>query len=213
MYLFTRTARFGGGHLAESMAWAIGMTERVNAGTDLEVGLYQRVFSPRLGTVAFATFVNDLEALEKANDTLVADGDYLAAVDASAPLLDGTGVDDGLMQIIHGEPDPSRQVTYVATVETVLANGTIARGLEVGVQVAQLAEKITGVPTLFGVNVTGAYGSIGWVTGYESVQQFQESEAALAVDPEWMALLDRDASQVYAESASSSEQLVWRLVV
>jgi hypothetical protein len=104
-------------------------------------------------------------------------------------------------------------VTYVATVQTVLANGTIARGLEVGVQVAQLAEKITGVPTLFGVNVTGAYGSIGWVTGYESVQQFQESEAALAVDPEWMALLDRDASQVYAESASASEQLVWRLVV
>jgi hypothetical protein len=213
MYLFTRTARFGGGHVAESMAWAIGMTERVNASTDLEVGLFQRVFSPGLGTVAWATFVNDLEQLQTANDTLAADPEYLAAVDAGAPFLDGNGVDDGLMQIVHGEPDPSRTVTYVATVQTVLANGSIARGVEVGVQIAQLAEKITGVPTLFGVNVTGPYGSIGWVTGYENVQQYQEAEGALAVNEEWLATLDRDASPAYAESASASEQLVWRSVL
>jgi hypothetical protein len=212
MYLFTRSVSFAPGHVADSMAWAVAMNERVNAGTDLDVGLFSRTFSPGLGTVAFATFVEELQALETANDTLTADPGYLAAVDEGGAFIVAGGVDDGLMQIIHGQPDPSRAVTYVATVQTALANGAIARGLEVGVQIAQLAEKITGVPTLFGVNVTGPYGSIGWVTGYESVQQYQESEASLAVDPEWMALLDRDASQAYAESASASEQLVWRLV-
>ncbi len=213
MYMFTRIARFGGGHVAESMAWAIGMTERVNASTDLEVALFQRVFSPGLGTVAFGTFVTDLEQLETANDTLIADADYLAAVDAGAPLLDGSGVDDGLLQIIHGNPGPARDTAYVSHVRTVLANGAIARGLEVGVQIAQLAEKITGVATRFGVNMTGPYGSVGWVTGYESVQQYQQSEAALATDPEWVATLDRDAAAVYAESAFASEQHVWRRVV
>ena len=46
MYLFTRSVRFAPGHLADSMAWAVGMADRVNTGTDLDVRLFSRVFSP-----------------------------------------------------------------------------------------------------------------------------------------------------------------------
>ena len=56
------------------------MVERVNAGTELEVALFQLLARSRNRT---ATFVNDLEALQTANDTLTGDADYLAAVDRS----------------------------------------------------------------------------------------------------------------------------------
>jgi len=211
MYLFTRSVRFAPGHLADSMAWAVGMADRVNTGTDLDVRLFSRVFSPGLGTVAFATFVEGLQALHDANDALMGDAGYLAAVDEGAAFID-SNPDDALLQIVHGAPDPSRAVTYVSTVRTVIANGMIQRGVDVGVQISQHAEKVTGVPTLFGVSMSGPYGSVGWTTGYESVQHFQDAEGALTTDPEWLALLDGEAATAYADSAFASEQLVWRLV-
>ena len=103
-------------------------------------------------------------------------------------------------------------MTYVSTVRTVVANGMIARGVELGMQIAQHAEKVTGVPTLFGVSMTGAYGRVGWITGYERVRQYEEAQATLMADPEWLGLLDRDAA-AYSDSPTASEQLVWRRVV
>jgi hypothetical protein len=65
---------------------------------------------------------------------------------------------------------------------------------------------------LFGVAASGPFGGVGWTTGYESVQHFEDAEGALMTDPEWLALLDREAATAYCESAFASEQLVWRLV-
>ena len=211
MYLFTRSVRFAPGHLADSMAWAVGMADRVNTGTGLDVRLFSRVFSPGLGTVAFATFVDGLQELHDANDALLADAGYLAAVDEGAAFVEGNP-DDALLQIVHGQPDPSRAVTYVSSVRTVIANGNIARGVDLGVQIAQHAEKLTGVPTLFGVAMSGPFGGVGWTTGYESVQHYEDAEGALMADPEWLELLDREAATAYTDNATASEQLVWRLV-
>jgi seryl-tRNA synthetase len=49
------------------------------------------------------------------------------------------------------------------------------------VEIAQRAEKITGTPTLFVTDVTGIYGSVGWLTGHESVQAMEAAEQAAAV--------------------------------
>jgi hypothetical protein len=209
MYLFTRTGRFAPGHLADSLAWATAMKERVTAGTDLEVGLFAHTFSPALGTIAFTAFVPDLAVLEAANATLMADPDYHRAVDEGAAFL-AEGMDDALIQLVHGEPDPSRSAQYVTTVQTVCANGMFARGVEVGVQLAQHAEKVTGGPTLFGVNVTGAYGSVGWITPHATIGDLESAQQALMADPDWLAMVDRDAGSAYAADPAASSQTVWR---
>ena len=46
MYLFTRTGRLRPGNTREGMAWAVGVTEKVNQITSLNVGLWTTFASP-----------------------------------------------------------------------------------------------------------------------------------------------------------------------
>ena len=70
MYLFSRRGRIDGGHTNDALAWATGITAKVNEITDLEVGLWMQSFSPEFGTIVWSTFLADLATLEAAGDKL-----------------------------------------------------------------------------------------------------------------------------------------------
>lgn len=212
MYLFTRTTRLGAGGVREAGAWAVGMAERVNSSTDLEVQLWAHAYSAALGTISWTTFVADLAVLEAANEKLAADDGYVAAANAGAAFTVG-GIDDALFQVIHGEPNPDRNVRYVSSVQSACANGMLGRGLEVGVELAQRAEAVTGLPTMFAMNMTGVYGGVGWLSGFESIDEYAASTQALAGDAKWIELIDKQAGKAYADDPSASMQVVWRRIV
>lgn len=209
MYLFSRRVRLAGGRTRDAIDWAIGQTERVNRITGLGVSLYMQTFSPEVGTVAWSTFVPDLATLEAAGDKLTVDDEFMSAGDKGASFTIG-GFDDLLAQVVHGEPDPSRQIEYVTVVRAVCASGHIARGVEVGIEIARRAENITGSPTLFLADSTGVYGGVGWVSGHENVQAMEASQHALIADPSWLEYLDREVRDAYAEAPSMTTQLVYR---
>jgi hypothetical protein len=212
MYLFSRRVRIGAGNTRNAMEWALGQTEKVNQITGLQVGLYMQVFSPEVGVIGWSTFVPDLAALEAAGDKLNADDGFVSAVDKGAALTIG-GADDTLAQVIYGEPDPNRQIEYVTAVRAVCATGNIAHGLELGVEIAQRAEKITGTPTLFLADVTGIYGGVGWVSGHANVQAMEAAQQALAADPSWAKYLDKEVRGTYADEPSLTTQLIYRRLV
>ena len=212
MYLFSRRGRIDGGNTNEALAWATGITEKVNEVSGLPVGLWMQVFSPAFGTVSWSTFLPDLATLEAAGDKLASDPGYVAMADAGAKFI-STGLDDSLISIVHGDPDPSRSIEYVTGVQAVCSTGNIAMAMTVGVELAQAAEAATGLPTLFGANVTGAYGGVGWLTGYENIGALETAQQALSADPEWVALIDTKTAGVYAEDPSITTQLVYRRIV
>jgi hypothetical protein len=209
MFLFTRRLQIDAGHNREAMEWALGQTERVNKITGLPVSLYMQVYSPDVGAIGWSTFVPDLVALEAAGDKLNADEAFMSAVEKGAALTMGAA-DDSLSQVIYGEPDPNRQIEYVTGVRTVCANGSLARGMELGVEIAQRAEKITGTPTLFLADVTGTYGAVGWVSGHASVQAVEAAQQALAADPSWATYLDKEVRGTYVDEPSLTTQLIYR---
>src|SRR5690242_10076713 len=84
MYLFSRQAQLAPGNTRAAMTWATGITEKVNQITGLEVSLFSLTFSPRVGTLAWSTFVPDLPTLEVATDKLLVDDGYVSMVDAGA---------------------------------------------------------------------------------------------------------------------------------
>jgi hypothetical protein len=198
--------------MQDGLAWAIGMAERVNSSTDLDVGLWAHAYSAALGTVSWTTFVPDLAVLETANEKLLADDDYVAAANAGGALTVG-GIDDALYQVVHGEPDPERDVRYVASVQSACANGMLARGIELGVELAQRAEAVTGIPTMFATNMTGVYGGVGWLSGFESIDEYARFMEALVGDAKWVELIDEHAGKAYADDPSASTQVVWRRIV
>ena len=211
MYLFSRRARLAPGNTREAMTWATSITEKVNQVTGLSVGLYALTFSPEVGTLTWSTFVPDLSTLEAANDKLLVDDAYISMLDAGAKYSLG-GADDTLLQVVYGEPDPSRQVNYATTVETVCASGSLTKGIELGVEIAQRAEKTSGIPVLFATGVTGSYGGVGWLSGYADVQEMERAQQALAADTKFAAFVDESTRGVYVEEPSVSRQLIYRRI-
>jgi hypothetical protein len=120
------------------------------------------------------------------------------------------GADDTLAQVIYGEPDPNRQIEYVTVVRAVCATGNVARGTEAGIELAERAEKIMATPTLFLADVTGMYGGVGWVSGYENAQALEAAQQALNGDEHWAKFVDKETKGVYAEEPSLTTQIIYR---
>jgi hypothetical protein len=211
MYLFSRQIRFGPGSTREQMEWALAQTEKVNQITGLQVNLFMQVYSPEVGRIGWSTFVPDLATLEAAGDKLQADDSFVAATDKGAAMTVG-GADDTLAQVIYGEPDPNRQIEYATVVRTVCATGSVGRGLEAGVELAQRAEKVMSTPVIFVADVTGNYGGVGWVSGYENVQALEAAQQALAGDQDWANFVDKSTKGVYTDEPSLTTQLIYRRI-
>lgn len=212
MYLFTRRLRLAPGNTRAAMAWATEITEKVNEITGLNVRLYASTFSPEVGALSWSTFVPDLAALEAANDKLLVDDAYVSMVDAGAKFAPG-GAHDALSQIIHGAPDATRQIEYVTTVQTVCASGSLTKGIELAVEIAQRAEKTMGTPVLVATGTTGGYGSVGWFSAYANVQELERGQQALAADAKFAEFVDKSVKGVYADDPSLTQQLIYRRIV
>ena len=206
MYLFSRSTRIAN---ADGMAWAVEMTEHAKRVTGLDIGLWGQVWSPEFGRIAWTTFVPDLATLADAGDKMAADAAMNEEGAKGAELTTG-GMDDGLFNILHGEITPNApQAEYVTTVTAVCANGSLTKGMTTGVEIAQRAEKITGVPTMFVANVTGQYGGVGWMTGFVDTQGLEASQQAMAADEDWAKQVDK-AGAVYAADPGVTTQLIHR---
>ena len=212
MYLFARRGRLTNGHLRESAAWAVSITEKVNQITELNVGLWASVFSPGIGELVWATFVTDIAILENADAKLMVDDGYVALADQGATYSAG-GLDDTLSLLVHGDIDPNRQVQYVAVIDTILAAGKSVRGMELGVEIAQRAQQTTGIPTAFLADTTGNYGGVRWITGYETVDQLQAAGQALAADTKFAQFVDKEVAGVYQDGVSVTNQRIARRIV
>jgi len=193
------------------MTWATGITEKVNQITGLNVGLFALTFSPEVGTLSWSTFVPDLPTLEAATDKLLVDDAYVSMVDAGAKFALG-GADDMLMQVVYGEPDPNRQIEYATVVQTTCANGSVGKGIELGIEIAKRVEKTLGSPGLFATGATGNYGTVGWLTGYENAQALERGQQALAGDAKFLEFIDKNVPGVYTDDPSESQQLIWRRI-
>ena len=211
-YLFARQLRLAPGNLLDSMAWSAKITEKVNEISEVPVSLWSTVFSPKLGTLSWTVVVEEWSQLEALDAKLLADSGYAALADEGARYSSDAGIDDVLVNLIHSDPDAAtgdRQ--YAGVVQAVLAPGHASKGIELGVEIAQRAKKITGRPTSFGALQTGVYGAIEWIVLYDSVDQAQKADEALASDKGFAELLDKEASKAYL--AGLSTQTMYRRVI
>lgn len=204
MYLFARGARLGPGHAQEETAWAIAMTEKVNQISETKVSLWTTFMSPGVNTLFWTTFVEDLATLEAANDKFMTDSGYLMLLEQGARYVSADPINDVLMQVVHAdEIDVNKQPAYVAEVAATVASGNGVRGIELGVEIAVAAKKLTNAPVSFSVAATGAYGAVAWHTAFESITELQRGQEAL-LDPEFLQLIDTKAKDVYQPAATQS---------
>jgi hypothetical protein len=210
MYLFSRNVRLGAGNPEKQLAWALRMTEKVNQISETPIDLWSSVFSPNAQTMVWTATVDDLLTLETVENKLISDSGYVSLVEEGAAHASGDPVDDGLLQFVFADPAAAEvDATYATTVQATLAPGGSARGMELGVETAQRAGKISGCPTSFCASLTGTYGAVEWVSVYRSIEELQRGQEAIGADAEFAQMVDKELSKVYLPGAL---QLAWRKI-
>jgi hypothetical protein len=212
MYLFARTGLLANGKTREAALWVASITEKVNQITDLNVTVWRNVFSSEVARITWVAAIEELSQLEAADDKLAADDAFVALLDSGATHTVG-GVDDRLGQFVHLSGDPERPIEYAATVSALIAPGKFGRGVELGVDIAQRAEKITGTSTSFLTSVTGDYAGIQWLTAYDNIQAMQAANEKLQQDASFLELLDKETVGVYESGLSVTQQTIYRKVL
>ena len=207
MYLYTRRL------LLTSAAGADWATRICEAGTKVggvEINVWGTVWGPGYGTVTWTAWHADLPSLESWGDTLNADAGFQGVIAEGGEFVQG-GVDDGLLQVVAGDPDPAANDQYVAGVAAVCAGGNVERAMTAGVEIAETATRISGRPTMFVRALTGPYGGIGWLTGHETIAQLEAGQDALAADPAWLKLVD-STEGAFVEDASITVSTLYRKI-
>lgn len=210
MYLYSRTVRLGAGNPEKQVDWALRINEKVNQISEVPVTMWSSVFSPSAQTLVWTATVEDLLTLETIEGKLISDSGYVSLVEEGAAHGSGDPVDDGLLQFIFTDPAAEGiEATYATTIQATLAPGGSVRGMELGVEAAQRAGRITGCPTSFCASMTGAYGAVEWISVYSSVDELQRGQEALGVDVEFAQFVDKELGQTYLPGAI---QLAWRKI-
>ncbi len=211
MYLFSRTVPLGAGNPEKQMVWALRITEKVNQISETPVSLWSSVFSPGAGTLVWTAVVDDLLTLETVEGKLISDSGYVSLVEEGAAHRSGAPIDDGLRASVFADPAAVEvDAAYATTVQATLAPGGSARGMELGVETAQLASKITSCSTSFWASMSGTYGGVEWITRYSSIEQMQRAQEAIGADAEFTQLVDKELSKVFLPGVTV--QLVWRKI-
>lgn len=162
MDLFSRRVMTAGPP-AEVLAYAVEMRNYVADQTGQDVGLWSAGFGAPVGAMAYTMRVDGIAGLQAMTASFVDDPEYHAKLAKGADFIAAPS-EDSLAQPLHGElgdPPPVGSFAMVTTV--VIGNGAYAEAIGWGVDMAQHAERVTGMPTAFLMNAFGTFGQVTWI--------------------------------------------------
>ena len=198
MYQWARSARLVVGHPRDGLDWAVRITEKVNQISSVPATLWASFASPDAGTCAWTMTVEDPAEIDAINSKLSVDNGFLTLASESANYVaDGT-LQDHLSAVAYASPGATNGEFHWAQVTSATVTpGNVRRGIELGVQFAQMANQITGRETLFETGITGEFGAVTWVMLADSFGQLQQAETQLNTDASFLELIDTEASKAY----------------
>jgi hypothetical protein len=189
MYLFARTRRINLAQGRAAVALAAEAAQRASEITGMTVRLWTPVMSGATNVMVWTANAEHLADFEVAGDTLAAANEFNDWAEQNDGLYEGP-FEDAVLQVVHGSPS-AEAPAYVLATQAVPANGAYAEAFGIGVEIADVAERITGLPMLFGSWVTGNLGGAGWVAGAPDLDAVEAANAALATNDEWVKLIER----------------------
>ena len=188
MLLFSRVATPTGSP-RKTVAWASGMTEYVNAHSDLDVTLWSGTFGYPVGTLAWSTIVESQVALAESTSKLLADDGYFDLIEQAEGLFT-TPPQDILRELVFGEPSDPPPIGAVATITTATALvDRMADAVGWGVEIAQYVTEATAAPVAVLTNVYGQMGELAWIGVQPDLAAAEAARTKLAGDADYLARL------------------------
>jgi hypothetical protein len=201
MQLFSRRIHLTGPP-AEIMAYAADMRAHVSAISGREIALWAANFGAPLGTMMYAVRVEGVADFQAMSALVLADAEYHAKIAKGADYVGGPA-EDSLLLPLNGELGDSPPVGSIAAITSaVIANGEYEQAIAWGVDMAQHATSVTGIPTLFLMEQYGAFGSVGWVGVAADGAAVDAASAALNADADYLKRLG-SAGDLFVEGSGN----------
>jgi hypothetical protein len=207
MYLFTRRARIAS---QVGFEWAVAIRDRANEVVDNEVQLWAVQYSTGFGNLVWSSWWEGLSSMDASFAKLGADARYLSLTSEASELVAG-GFDDSLAILAHGTVDAITSANCVASVSSVCAPGHLIGGTIGGIELAVETARITGVTMQFLTSVTGAYGGVAWLTGFDSIGGFDAFETKLSTELGYGTFID-ERTLNYVENPSVTQSTLYRRI-
>ncbi len=200
MFIVSRRRGINQARGRAAVATAVEAGSRASEMLGMPVFVWSSIFSMDGAAVSWSARAEHLADAVAIDDTLFGDADFAQWVEENDGMFVGPTA-DSIWQVVHGAPTgPPKQ--YLQATRAVCGNGTVSDAMALGVELAEAAAGITGVPVMFVTGVTGAYGAVGWLSGVDDLADAEASNAALAADHDWLKLVDR-AGHAFAPGTSS----------
>ena len=199
MLLWTRTRQIDGLQWPDWCVSAVDFAQHAAEATGLEVAAWAGVYGVPLRTVVYSAPVESQSAMAVALTTLAGSGST----------LEGGPGEDAVAELVSTAGAGATTARLASVVLAQCAPGRIAEATAWGVDVLSHASKATGLDGLFLRSLYGPWASLVWIALAESMEEVDDSAAALAADPTYLERID-DAGPLFIPG-SASQRLLRRL--
>ena len=200
MYIVGRSRRINQAKGRAAVAAAVEAGSRASEILGIPIFAWTSVFSADGPTVSWTARVEHLADAVAIDDTLFADEGFAQWVEDNDGLF-ASPTSDVISQVVHGAPTGPPK-GYVQVIRAVAANGSISEAMGLGVEIAEAAARISGIPVMFVTPVVGNYGAVGWISTVDDLAEVEAADAALSSDDDFLKLVDR-AGHAFTTGTSS----------
>lgn len=111
------------------------------------------------------------------------------------------GVADRSAQVAHGE---SAMASPPTSGPSRVVEATVS-----GIETCQAWKQATGTDATFGRAVTGPFGALGWLSGFESMGEFDAAWTASSADENWITTMN-GAQENFGQDFGSGTSTLYR---
>jgi hypothetical protein len=201
MYIFNRSAPLNRMRQFEATSAAIDVAAMATAITGTPVSVFGTRFGAPLNTIGWSGRFESQSALQTMTEKLLADSGYVEWVSTHGDLFESAAIDQ-LTNIVSstlaGEPKRFYSVLTAAA-----ENGKLADALAFGVKAQAFVAKATGLATAFGTAVYGPFGTVGWLTGADSMDDLDRLVDMQMTNKEYQALV-QEAGPLFAQGSGTT---------
>ena len=191
MYIFTRARTIESGRTQEALAGAAELAAKVTEAVDLSVSAWSQQYAPTGPAIMWTTRLDHLEEYDRATEEMFASSEILDTAAELEESLTGPIVDH-MIEVVGGEL-PTTAAPFVASVQATAVNGHMRAAMHWGADVAERYSTSMNVPTVFGRELFGYYGSLVWASYFDDVRAYEAVQAKLAADEMLQAVMDEGA--------------------
>ncbi len=198
MYIFNRSTTADRNRQFEAAEAAVEIAALAAGIMGIPVNVFVTRFGAPTNTISWSCRVDSQAELQAAFDKLAGNDDYAKWVMTHGELFESAAVDQ-LSTVVSSSLNPAPAKFYT-TLVAAAANGKLADAIAFGVRAQQFVSAATGLPTAFLSAVYGPFGTVGWLTGADSMADLDRVQEMQATNTEYHQLV-AEAGPLFAEGS------------